>query len=416
MMILKRFFKIVGGSVFAYFPFFVVSLLLLSIPAGYLLGIEKSSFSASMFEWALLQSVIISALCCVVVNCVNKTSKWFFLFFFGVLFCVDTYAHFYFDQRMSPLILSLILQTDIHEAYNFIQTFILNRTTSICLLLFAVLLCIYISIEHYWQKFFYLNCKSIKLMGLVVCLLSMWSIYATISVFSRGLDSNSSLNTLGQFAYSFYQVNKHRSSINDIYEANNQIVITRYPDSSPIIVCVVGESFIKRHSSLYGYMLPTNPYLEKEKEDGNLFVFTDVVSPFPSTNSSMEMFYSIKSARDSTVWSTQPLFPAVFKKAGFKVSLIDFQFARSRSGFMFDYHCTYFINSAKVHNQCFNFRNDTIFQVDGDGLDQYINNLYHSKKSLNIIHLQGQHIPPSAHFPQTKEWLYFTYDGIKRQE
>ena len=40
------------------------------------------------------------------------------------------------------------------------------------------------------------------------------------------------------------------------------------------IVVVIGESFNKYHSSLYGYSHNTNPNLLEERRKGNLYVFT----------------------------------------------------------------------------------------------------------------------------------------------
>ena len=39
------------------------------------------------------------------------------------------------------------------------------------------------------------------------------------------------------------------------------------------VVFVIGESFIKWHSSLYGYRLPTSPVLDEELRRGRLAVF-----------------------------------------------------------------------------------------------------------------------------------------------
>lgn len=49
------------------------------------------------------------------------------------------------------------------------------------------------------------------------------------------------------------------------------------------IVLIIGESFSKSHSSLYGYQRCTNPLLSKKQESGNLIIFKDVTSPATST-------------------------------------------------------------------------------------------------------------------------------------
>lgn len=68
-------------------------------------------------------------------------------------------------------------------------------------------------------------------------------------------------------------------------------------DKSPIkninndslnIVFVIGESFIKSHAQIYGYPLPTTPYLQKEYDSGNLYVFQDLISLFSKTTPSLQ--------------------------------------------------------------------------------------------------------------------------------
>lgn len=405
-------FSAIGETITRELPFFILCLLLISIPAGYQLGIDAFSYSLPLFLSSMLQSVPIVLCCCIAVRYISKYFRYIIIFSFLALFIIETFAFFQFNQRMSPLIMSLILQTDLTEIRNFFIAFVFNLRCAVILILLILFSFLYIKICSLWKQCQY---RFYIFTGISILVLTVLGLYQTTLSF-RTMDTNTSLNSICQFAYSFYQVNRHKGSVDDIYDANNRIVITSTLEKAPVIICVIGESFIKRHSSLYGYPLNTNPNLEKEKENGNLFVFNDVVTPFPSTNANMEMIYSIKSADDTTIWAKQPLFPAIFKKAGFKVALLDFQFARSRSGYMFEYHCSYFINPTRIHEQCFDFRNDSIFQHDGDGLDTYINCLYHHSKALNIIHLQGQHVPTKAHFPQTTQWQKIDREDINRPD
>lgn len=83
---------------------------------------------------------------------------------------------------------------------------------------------------------------------------------------------------------------------------------------SPCIVIIIGESFSKHHSSLYGYPLPTNPRLEERLRRGELFVFRDVVSPANLTTSVLSNLFSPASLGSGQSWKDSPLFPALFKK------------------------------------------------------------------------------------------------------
>lgn len=60
----------------------------------------------------------------------------------------------------------------------------------------------------------------------------------------------------------------------------------------PNIVLIIGESFSKSHSSLYGYEKNTNPLLSGLQKDSMLYVFSDVTSPATHT---IESFQSIMS-------------------------------------------------------------------------------------------------------------------------
>lgn len=103
---------------------------------------------------------------------------------------------------------------------------------------------------------------------------------------------------------------------------------------SPCIVIIIGESFSKHHSSLYGYPLPTNPRLEERLRRGELFVFRDVVSPANLTTSVLSNLFSPASLGSGQSWKDSPLFPALFKKAGYTTCHLDNQAA----GNDYDYH------------------------------------------------------------------------------
>lgn len=89
--------------------------------------------------------------------------------------------------------------------------------------------------------------------------------------------------------------------------------------SEAIVILVIGESFNKYHSELYGYKLHTNPHMAQELRNGNLFVFSDVVTPYNMTSHVMKNLFSVNSLMDNESWGMFPIFPAIFRDAGFKV-------------------------------------------------------------------------------------------------
>ncbi|MGM9842584.1 MAG: sulfatase-like hydrolase/transferase, partial [Candidatus Limisoma sp.] len=74
----------------------------------------------------------------------------------------------------------------------------------------------------------------------------------------------------------------------------DRINITRVPDldQTPAIVLIVGESFNRHHSNLYGYRLNTQPRLKAEADSGNLLVFTNCTTPSLSTNKCIKFLFT----------------------------------------------------------------------------------------------------------------------------
>ena len=69
-------------------------------------------------------------------------------------------------------------------------------------------------------------------------------------------------------SWSFYD--EKRYDIEEIEKIIDLIKVEKTDQKAPLIVLVIGESFNKYHSSLYGYDLKTNPLLEKRKENKEL--------------------------------------------------------------------------------------------------------------------------------------------------
>ncbi|MDE6691948.1 MAG: sulfatase-like hydrolase/transferase, partial [Muribaculaceae bacterium] len=114
-----------------------------------------------------------------------------------------------------------------------------------------------------------------------------------------------------------------------------------------------------------------------------------------------------------------PLVQALFRKAGYKVNLFDNQGSRSHLPEIVDFDVNYFINDDGIERQCFSFRNDTIFEYDGEIVDYSLQKCPVSTPdpTLTIYHLTGQHLRAEKRYP--KEFARFTpadYDASKYTE
>lgn len=83
------------------------------------------------------------------------------------------------------------------------------------------------------------------------------------------------------------------------------------------LVIIIGESFSKSHSSLYGYPLKTNPCVEKLKKDGQLFVFNNVEAAATRTLESFKLFMSTYDDDGELEWYEGVTIPEMLNKIGY---------------------------------------------------------------------------------------------------
>ena len=204
--------------------------------------------------------------------------------------------------------------------------------------------------------------------------------------------------------------NQIEQAINATTHDTDKPTIANNADSLNVIF-VIGESYIKSHAAIYGYLLNTTPNMLKEQKRHRLFAFTDVVSPASSTSIAMKNMLSMNDLLSKEEWSKFPLFPSLFKKAHFKVFLWDNQLNDSTSFYAFTLNS--FIYDKSIRQACYDQTNKPIMGHDGELIDDFIKNKTpDGKNNLVIFHLWGQHIDANNQFPHTRQFERFTYQDI----
>ena len=176
----------------------------------------------------------------------------------------------------------------------------------------------------------------------------------------------------------------------------------------PDIVLVIGESYNKHHSQLYGYNKPTTPRQLAMAKEGSLIPFSDVVSSWNLTSFVFKHLLSLYAVGDSGDWCDQPLFPEVFRKAGYHVAFITNQFLPQAKEAVYDFSGGFFLNHPEVSSRLFDKRNTKLYRYDGDLVKSYSTYLTpRSTNNLTILHLMGSHVDYRARYPQ-KAFRRFT--------
>lgn len=201
------------------------------------------------------------------------------------------------------------------------------------------------------------------------------------------------INSLWQFA----DIRKsfEMASMNNKNYTEDGLTNEMQPDER--IVLVIGESYNKHHSSLYGYDHHTNPQLEK----WDLVVFTNVISCANSTSVAMNYIFSPVLVNDSSKWYEAPFFPSVFKESGCPVYFWSNQFCPSKTSRSVWEVNGNFLNMRDISNNNFSLRNKKLYKYDEDIVKSFTStrDSLKEKKSLDIIHLMGSHVAPEDRYP-----------------
>ena len=172
--------------------------------------------------------------------------------------------------------------------------------------------------------------------------------------------------------------------------------------TSPTIVLIIGESYNRHHSQLYGYDKATTPCQAERARKGEMTVFTDVVSAWNLTHQSFQDMFSLKTQDAAGEWYDYPLFTTMFRRAGYGVTLLSNQYVLSLEGRTSDFVEDLFVNEPRMSGYQFTHRNASTHKLDGGLLADY--------DSLTTVHAAFHSPAPSP--PSPPQLLIFHFLGL----
>ncbi|MGP1464248.1 MAG: phosphoethanolamine transferase [Prevotella koreensis] len=333
-------------------------------------------------------------------------------------FVIRKFLLYEFGMDFSPAVFSLISETNPTESNGFLETFVFNFVGLRYLGLFFLIILSIIVVEILWKK---LRKKRFKVrlnrrvmglcfyfVGIYLCIMSVFNIMQV-----GYLEKTSSQNTASglYFAYLHFSKNKvysHKFLSDMSYYYKTPAETNK---DSLNLVFVVGESFIKSHAQVYGYFLPTMPYMQKEVEKGNLFVFKDLISSFNGTTRSLMNALCLNVLSDGKEWYESCYWPLLMKKTGYNVYMWDNQ-KEGDKRIQGAFHEMY---APSIIRLCYTKTNAKSSQWD----DFIVKNFEEENidlSALNFVyfHLQGQHVPFNYRYP--KERAKFAPKHYNRKE
>ena len=346
---------------------------------------------------------------------------------FYLLAIVDVFCLITHKTNFNPEILNLIFDTNNREASEYINMYILQPhilLATISLFLFFIFIHLFYKgdkiVSHFLSSKTIISTITKSIITIIVLLCITISLPYRIefihllqakSIFE--IDEHISYQALNTpfnnliFGLKLRDIEKKELSILADFQKKSKIESCSF--RTPEIVLIIGESYIKSHSQLYGYSKETTPYqkmLSINCGNGLLIPFTDVITTSNYTSIVFKNIFSLKSSDENKSWGNYPLFPVLFKKAGYHVSFITSQFVDDPKRDIFNLSGGLFLNNSDISALSFDCRNDKAPSYDEELLE-YFDSLKMNDEGYNLIifHLAGQHIDFYKRSPQ--KWKKF---------
>ena len=346
---------------------------------------------------------------------------------FVALCIVDCYCQIYFGTPITTHVLTNILLSDVRETKEFILAFVsLNNIVTkwriAVLLLLALLYPIIFFLKY---KLPVPKSRKLRLVGVIVLVLcaiyEVLPTYRYIQVFlqKQNMEKMEGLifrhyheeipTPLHRMVFACYATSQSSHALKRIRRSTFTAEIDRCSFKSPHMVLIIGESYNKHHSSLYGYHLPTAPLQQERNDKDELFLFTDVVSPWNITSNVFLDIFSLWENGSTEDLPEYPLFPMLFRRAGYSVSFFtnQYQLKGFRKGST-NQAGHFFLADVELSDSLFSYRNQRSSKYDMGLVNQiksYRQDVKPADYTLDIIHLIGQHFDYSMRYPDSLTWF-----------
>ena len=343
-------------------------------------------------------------------------------FFIG-LCVVDCYCQEFFGAPITPQIFSNLLLSNTREISEFLSSFVGGyillhwRITLLLILVTFLPVCLFCK----WK--ISPNCsrkyRIVAIITFVFCIIvEVPTTFRYVQLFlqKHNLERIEGLifrhyheeipTPFHRIVFAYYASTQSSRILDGIRQSTYTAKIESCSYTSPHIVLIIGESYNKYHSSLYGYRLSTTPLQKERKNRGELFPFTNAITPWNITSNVFLDIFSLWEQANIDNITAYPLFPILFRRAGYSVSFFSNQYflkgflkgATNQAGH-------FFLADEELSDSLFDFRNQRSSKYDMGIVEQFKN--YKSERgyanyTLDIIHLIGQHFEYSMRYPHSK--------------
>ena len=357
----------------------------------------------------------------------SKIVKCILYFIFTCLCFTNIFLRFQFHTRISPNIIQLLIETNIQESTGFIKTYLYSMFPIICLVGVGAFLFFVTFLEKKKNILFFSKIKYLHEILITITFLGFPSVcfsYFTLFKCKETIEveqwvikyQTSPMDNITNLVYSIYDVYLMNKDLETAIVSSLSVKEkTKAKGDSLTVILVIGESFNKYHSNIYGYYLNTNPKLFEEKKNGRLYAFTNVFSPYNLTSKAIKNMLSTNCLGDGENWADYPFFPSIFYRAGYNVDFWDNQYDPLSQN-SYDFSLNSFLHNPIIKDLSYTSINTHDYKLDHELINNYYSERQELKSNMNFIifHLMGQHFLYYDRFPHNKEFDHYTTDSIKQ--
>ncbi len=383
--------------------------------------------------------------CAVLALLPQRVRTWVRRLLYVVLYAVavvDVYCFWKFGSTLTPTMLLLVAETDAREASEFLHSYLSPDVVFSpvgWLLLLIVVHGLWAARHRVWRLSGHawhtwaerqpvcLKRRSVRV-GAALLVVALLVASVCTSIHNKvGMTQLMSARTVGtvehlltqkdcgnmylpvyRLAFSWNSNRLAGKQVGQCIAAAQRVTVDSCSFRSPTIVLILGESYGKQHSQQYGYYLKTTPRQVKREENGLLTRFSDVVSCWNLTSFVFKNILSMHVIGERGEWCDYPLFPELFRKAGYRVTFLTNQFLPKAKEAVYDFSGGFFLNDPTLSAAQFDLRNQKTHRFDEGLLKDYDRLVSDGKIKLEgahnllIFHLIGQHVNYRTRCPNSQ--------------
>ena len=404
--------------------------------------------SAHLYDNLFLELFLDTYVACVVLTLLPRRVRvWVRRLLYVLLYAVavvDVYCFWKFGSTLTPTMLLLVAETDAREAGEFLHSYLSPDVVFSpvgWLLLLIILHGVWAARHrvcrltgHAWLAWADRQTACLKRRSVragAVCIVAVLLVASVCTSFHNkvGMTQLMAAPTIGTVEHLLTQKdcgnmylpiyrlvfswNSNRlagKQVGQCIAAAQRVTVDSCTFRSPTIVLIIGESYSKQHSQQYGYYLKTTPRQVKREENGLLTRFNDVVSCWNLTSFVFKNILSMHVVGESGEWCDYPLFPELFRKAGYRVTFLTNQFLPKAKEAVYDFSGGFFLNDPTLSAAQFDLRNQKTHRFDEGLLKDYDRLVSDGKIKLEgdsahnllIFHLIGQHVNYRTRCPNSQ--------------